>query len=444
MLDPWTLHVGDCVPVMAAMSAESVDAIVCDPPYGIAFMARKWDSPAHMNAPVEALHSSAPLAAFQAWSTTWAREALRVMKPGAHLVAFGGPRAFHRLTCALEDVGFEIRDVLSWLYGSGFPKSLDVSKAIDKAAGIDFPVAGHRVTHEAATWNGWGTALKPAWEPIILARKPVETTTVASVLRHGTGAVNVDACRIPWASGSEAAEVDARVAPNARYDPASAHGDGSIFGLDGQAEIHTAGRWPANVCLDAAAAGMLDEQIGTLRSGTVTKTYTPRLEESVALGKKRRNLSPDKVFSDSGGPSRFFYTSKASRAERDDGCEDLEERAPGDVTGGRAEGSAGLQSPRAGAGRTSGGRNMHPTVKPVDLMQWLVRLVTPPGGIVLDPFAGSGTTGIAALREGFRFVGVERELDFAEVARARLKHAAGRLDLFAWSDLRERGTHVNA
>jgi site-specific DNA-methyltransferase (adenine-specific) len=302
----------------------------------------------------------------------WA-EALRVAKPGAHLVAFGGARTFHRLACAIEDAGWEVRDCLSWLYGSGFPKSLDVSKAIDKSAGAEREVLGKSAyaarantvsraiepgggvrysvdtrlvtapaTDAARTWQGWGTALKPAWEPVILARKPLVGTVAANVLAHGTGAINVDGCRISLPEGEENPSI-------ARYASTQQHGNngwnhvnrGARFDASAAASA-ASGRWPANVVLDEEAAAMLGE------------------------------------------PSRFFYTAKASRRERGEG-------------------------------------NTHPTVKPLALMRWLCRLVCPPGGTILDPFAGSGTTGIAALEEGFMFVGVEREAEYAEIARKRLE-----------------------
>lgn len=266
---------------------------------------------------------------FQDWTREWAEQALRVLKPGGHLAAFGGTRTYHRLTAGLEDAGFEIRDCLSWLYGSGFPKSLDVSKAIDRAA----------------AWDGWGTALKPAWEPIVLARKPLAGTVAGNVLEHGTGALNIDGCRVA-ASGRPLRE-------NAGRESVNCYGDG----LAGSRAAGTTdvGRWPANVVLDDHAAAMLDEQAD----------------------------GPAPFYGDAGGPSRFFYTAKASRSDR-------------------------------------GATNTHPTVKPTDLMRWVIRLVTPPGGVVLDPFAGSGTTGVAARAEGVRCVLIEREEEYVRIIRGRL------------------------
>lgn len=322
------LHLGDCVKAMAAMPAESVDAVVTDPPYGLSFMGRTWDG---------------KMPGQEAWEACQ-----RILKPGGHLLAFGGTRTFHRLTCAIEDAGFEVRDCLSWLYGSGFPKSLDVSKAIDKAAGAE--------RTEAAEWDGWGTALKPAWEPVVVARKPLAGTVAANVLKHGTGAINVDGCRVEASPEDEAARAATRgrwrrslqrgtVGQPGQHNALAAAQSGDTRVGTSPAEL-PAGRWPANVVLDEQAAEMLDE-------------------------------------ANTGGPSRFFYTAKASSAERD--------------------------------GAT------HPTVKPHALMRWLVRLVTPLGGVVLDPFAGSGTTLLAARQEHMRAIGIEREAEYAEMAAHRLR-----------------------
>lgn len=362
------IHHGDCLKVMAGMSADSVDAIVTDPPYGLDFMGREWDH-------------GVPGIPF------W-REALRVAKPGAHIVAFGGTRTYHRLTCALEDAGWEIRDSLMWLYGTGFPKSLDVSKAIDKAAGAERGTAyrpNNRnavfgkgmgggewnapsdppVTDAAKQWEGWGTALKPAWEPIILARKPLVGTVAANVLAHGTGAINVDACRIATTDklGGGATKAETVCDTNHEgWDRPWKHDDAAreAHAARVRANVEKAealGRWPANVVLDEEAARQLDEHTDDLQ-------------------KKGKG--------DSGGASRFYYCAKASSSER---------HAAGD--------------------------NTHPTVKPVKLMAWLCRLITPPSGVILDPFCGSGSTGVAALEEGFQFIGIEREAEYAAIARRR-------------------------
>ena len=455
-MKPWlndgdvSLFLGDCVKVMAAMPAESVDAVVCDPPYGLEFMGKDWDAPwrdartdkrgvidptqwggqqdgaggnAYSRSRVRtaAAHYGGDPAAvgaqFAAWCETWAREALRVLKPGGHLLAFGGTRTFHRLTCGIEDAGFEIRDCLSWLYGSGFPKSLDVSKAIDKAAGAERERVGNGASscpglasgrecdcaerygnerslssgtiHAAETapatdadreWQGWGTALKPAWEPCVVARKPLAGTVAANVQAHGTGALNVDGCRIPH--GSEV---------NMEAVQRQQHANGAVqfgaAGLIGSAipTYKEGGRWPANVVLDEAAAALLDAQSGERSSGARSSGEYGGIGSGAIYGDGDVVTLPG-LSANSGGASRFFYTAKASRADRN----------------------------------TSGANNTHPTVKPTDLMRWLVRLVTPPGGVVLDPFSGSGSTLVAARAEGFRAVGIEQSEEYAGIIRDRL------------------------
>ena len=320
---------GDCREVMAAMDAASVDAIVTDPPYGLAFMGKGWDH-------------AVPGVEF--WT-----EALRVAKPGAHLVAFGGTRTFHRLACASEDAGWEVRDTLSWLYGSGFPKSHN------------------------GPWGG--TALKPAWEPIIMARKPLTGTVAANVAAHGTGALNVDECRIDASAGRPHIVSKAEPSLNAFGNGLN----GSAF-----AGSTTLGRWPANVLLDEGAAAQLDAEAGERKSG-VPGVRRKSHDTSAMSGRLGITGQREAGYGDTGGASRFFYTAKASRKERGEG-------------------------------------NHHPTVKPIALMRWLCRLVTPAGGTVLDPFTGSGTTGCAAALEGFGFVGIEREAEYVAIAERRIAH----------------------
>lgn len=367
--DRVTLFRGDCREVLASFDDAVIDAVVTDPPYELGFMGKAWDRAGVAFDPA-----------------TWAA-ILRVLKPGGHLLAFGGTRTYHRMTCAIEDAGFEIRDSVLWMYGTGFPKSLNLG-------------------------DGRGTALKPAHEPIVMARKPLVGTVAANVAAHGTGALNIDACRIDGAPRTTHARGNVK---------GSNAGQVHNYGLgEGYESAAPAGRWPANVILDEHAAAMLDAQSGTLKAGVagrrggkggvVMETGFAAYDESWG------------GYGDAGGASRFFYVAKPSRKERDLGCEHLPEKTGGEATD-REDGSAGTQNPRAGAGRTGGARNFHPTVKPIELMRYLVRLVTPPGGVVLDPFAGSGTTGIAALREGARFVGVERSEEYTPITVARLQHA---------------------
>ena len=376
--ETYTVHIGSNLDVLPTLEDNSIDSIVTDPPYELGFMGKKWDSSGI------------------AYSVELWKECLRVLKPGGHLLSFGGTRTWHRVAVAIEDAGFEVRDSIAWMYGSGFPKSLDVSKAIDKAAGAEREVIGKKITgnarteegwsggqttvdetapstHEAQQWEGWGTALKPAFEPIVVARKPLIGTVAENVLTHGTGALNIDGSRI----GTE------RTITNHTMRPSGPSVVGNGAKATGEQSLNPEGRWPANVILDEYSAEILDEQ------------------------------------SDA---SRFFYVAKASKRDRNEGLEDLEATSAAEMVD-RKEGSAGMDNPRAGAGRTSGAKNFHPTVKPTDLMRYLVKLVTPPNGTVLDPFTGSGSTGKAAILEGFRFVGIELTEDYIPIIEGRLKHA---------------------
>ncbi|WP_254628047.1 site-specific DNA-methyltransferase [Myxococcus sp. CA040A] len=379
----WTLVHGDSLAVLPTMPPESVDAVVTDPPYELGFMGKSWDSAGVSFRP-----------------ETWAAM-LRVLKPGGYLVAFGGSRTFHRIACAIEDAGFDIRDTLSWMYGTGFPKSMNLG-------------------------DGRGTALKPAWEPIILARKSLAGTVAANVQAHGTGALNIDGCRIETTDNLNGGAYSAGGRAGGLVgDARDAKGQGMFApgrGVPGD-YVQPSGRWPANVVLDEEAAAALDAQTGMLTSGAnPTRRRAAKFKNTFGEFQGQEACVPARGV-DSGGASRFFYVAKASRAERDEGCESLPVRSGGEATD-REDGSPGAASPRAGAGRTGGARNVHPTVKPVALMRWLVRLVTPPGGIVLDPFTGSGTTGLAALHEGLRFVGVEQSAEYLEIARCRVGNVA--------------------
>ena len=418
---PLRLLLGDCIEQMRLLEVESVDALVSDPPYGIGFMGREWDtftpeyiskrqaqsvkdtlqkhSPnANLRGRTVGAHSTPSgieydytvkgLRGFQAWTELWAREAFRVLKPGAHAVVCGAPRAYHRMASGLEDAGFEIRDCLAWLFGSGFPKSLNLGE-------------------------GLGTALKPAHEPIVLARKPFKGTVKANVETHGTGALNIDACRI-----GDTVETWPKTASYGRFDTGS------------QIKVHAqptgpapAGRWPANVCLDEIAAMVLDEQSGELVSGANPTTRGSDKFRGIYSAFKGQEDCSAARGEDIGGASRFYYVAKPSREERDYGCLDQPTLSAGACTH-RADGSAGLSSPRAGAGRTSGHKNFHPTVKPVELMRWLVKLVTPINGVVLDPFMGSGTTGMACRYEQRSFIGIEREAEYLAIAERRIAAVA--------------------
>lgn len=550
---------GDCVELMAAMPDACVDAIVTDPPYGLEFMGKDWDRIGDVRQPGDPTFTDvdnpygrskvrmggsavyrAPETAnrMQAWHEAWTREAFRVLKPGGHLLAFGGTRTYHRLACAVEDAGFEIRDSIMWIYGSGFPKSMNVSKAIDKAArgvpqggtdpsspnhgqyktqvtegkrgegdhgqgfgagpgqfmlkpgdvdpatgrvvlsvgtplkrmipgadqnatgswdkdnGREFiPIETAPATAAAQEWDGWGTALKPAHEPIVVARKPLIGTVIKNVQTHGTGALNIDASRVTW--GEEGDKSAARKAQGYSEAAKKALGSvpasesttmftGEVIGTDA-----TAGRWPANIilthsigcveagtrrvpsgtaqepdgkqmsrhiygatgtlgrdvtyadadgqetmeashCVDGCPVAELNRQSGTSKSSGGQAGPLGRSDIYGAWAGESEKRDPG--YGDVGGASRFFYCAKANKKER----------------------NAGLT-----------GRNAHPTVKPIALMRYLVRMVTPPGGLVLDPFLGSGTTGCAAVQEDFDFIGLELNPEYVAIAEARIAEARG-------------------
>ena len=395
-MKPWEIIEDDCRARMAAMLAASIDAIVTDPPYALTANKRGGSGEASLNTDSPAGRSRIGTGGGfmgQKWDSelpgveTW-EAALRVAKPGAHLVAFGGTRTFHRLTCAIEDAGWEIRDCLSWLYGQGFPKSLNLGE-------------------------GWGTGLKPAWEPIVLARKPLEGSVAANRAKYGTGVLNIDGCRIEGAAGSGVWGSSNQDCQEGRTFNASPDGDGYRY----RSQAHPGGRWPANVALDVDAALQLDEQSGELVSGAnPTRRGSPKFRNTYGefVGQEECEAARGQ---DAGGASRFFYCPKADRTERNAGL-DGPERPLNWSSGEQSPGT--FQSPNT----KRRARNFHPTVKPVELMRWLCRLVTPPGGLVLDPFCGSGSTGIAALREGFAFIGIEREPDYCELARRRIAEDA--------------------
>ena len=372
--DKVTLHHGDCLDVLATLPDASVDAVVTDPPYNLTSGKRGGSGAASVN--LNTPHGRSRIGTgngpggfmgqawdnydgfsggFQGWCQAWVTECLRVLKPGGYLLAFGGTRTWHRLAVAVEDAGFEIRDNLAWLYGSGFPKSLNL---------VD----------EGGERTGQGTALKPAFEPIVMARKPLTGTVAANVLEHGTGALNIDACRV----GTES---------TIRRSNAGTNGVGWRYGKREHLNGSESGRWPANVILDESQAEALDEQApATGGSGKASgPSLTGATAASVAYGARNGLDGEPAFYGDKGGASRFFYVAKAPKSERP-------------VVDGVA----------------------HPTVKPVSLMSWLVRLVTPPGGTVLEPFAGSGTTVEAAMREGFNVVAVEREADYLPLILARI------------------------
>ncbi len=402
---------GDSAGLGTVLQPDSVDAIVCDPPAGISFMGKKWDGD----------HGGRDQ--WVAWLAATLAPAFVALKPGGHALVWAIPRTSHWTALALELAGFEIRDVHHHLFGTGFPKSLT-------SASAEIP-------------DGTGTALKPAAEHWILARKPLAGTVAANFAEHGTGLLQIDACRIGTDGGgttcgkrdtegnclghgnsmSQSGEtfhhkLDKLVRPPVNRTDNIAFGTG----LGAGTQVEPIGRWPAHVSLDEYAAEALDAQSGTLKSGRLGVGHASGNTFGVGNTDKKPNKIAKEYGNDSGGASRFFYIAKGSRAEKDAGLEHLPVKSGGEATG-RADDSAGVANPRAGAGRTGGARNHHPTVKSIALMRWLCRLITPPGGTVLDPFAGSGTTGCAALAEGFDFVGVELDKEYVEIAKGRILHA---------------------
>jgi len=453
--DAVTLWHGDCLDVLRELPDASVDAVVTDPPYGLEFMGKEWDKFGDVVADPASVGGFQDGAGgnpysrsrirygvgdgFQAWCEQWAAECLRVLKPGGHMLAFGGTRTWHRLACAIEDAGFEVRDSIAWLYGSGFPKSLDVSKAIDKAAGAEREKIGTRTTGigtgqgsvayiadsenrditapatpDAQKWQGWGTALKPAHEPIVVARKPLIGTVAANVLAWGTGALNVDGCRI----GTD--DTLARAKGGWGSDAVNVSGDGGYSTFDSRGVTVEGGRWPANVVLDPSAAAELDRQSGIQRDGVAVRRNVGKSGGNFPFGAANADMRDDVTFGGEGGASRFFYVAKAGSSERPR------------IGGGKSV-IANQRCAICGRSRITGSRCecpepeweqeqgvAHPTVKPLDLMRWLVRLVTPPGGVVLEPFAGSGTTAEACIVEGFRCIAIEREADYLPLILQRI------------------------
>ena len=426
-LENAVVYHGSNLDVLPTLPDNSVDAIVTDPPYELGFMGKSWDSSGI------------------AYSVELWQECLRVLKPGGHLLAFGGSRTWHRIAVAIEDAGFDVRDSIAWLYGSGFPKSLDIAKAINKSAGVEYeakPASGvgfmnstddgynttlnqlsqvGESTDEAKKWQGWGTALKPAFEPIVAARKPLVGTVAANVLLWGVGGLNID--------GSRIGTTDTLARP-------LNEANNEVFGTYKQFGNPTEpvqGRWPANIILDEYTAGLLDKQSGVSKSPkeTITTANNGSQGGLYDLGFGGAEIRIIQGHGDSGGASRFFYVAKASKKDRNEGLEDLEGKEIGAKGNGLgrtcATCSASVLDGCECADRTFVNptrQNFHPTVKPTALMEYLVKLVTPPGGTVLDPFTGSGSTGKAALLNGFKFIGIELTADYLPIIEGRLKHAA--------------------
>ena len=379
------LRLGDCLEVLKTISDNSIDSIITDPPYGLSFMGKKWD--------------------YDVPSVDIWKECLRVLKPGGHLLSFAGSRTYHRMAVRIEDAGFEIRDQIMWVYGSGFPKSHNIGKAIDKIEGNEREVlpnplvkkqtaqgktnalnprnAVETISIGNSEWEGWGTALKPAHEPIVMARKPLSEKSIAeNVLKHGTGGINIDGSRITIGQGDKT---------SAGHRTCNIFETEKISGGNGSPdyETHEGGRFPANIIFDEEAGQLLDEQSGVKQSSKRTSKYNKDTEHTNTYTPAKSDYRDDNTYADKGGASRFFYCPKAAKKDRSEGIELI---------------------------------NNHPTVKPTDLMRYLINLITPQNGTILDPFMGSGSTGKAAVRCGVNFIGIEKEQEYMDIASARIEH----------------------
>jgi DNA modification methylase len=422
------LLLGDCRDRLKELPDNSINSIVTDPPYELGFMGKSWD------------------ASGVAYDVTVWQECLRVLKPGGHLLSFGGSRTYHRMACAIEDAGFQIRDQIMWVYGSGFPKSLNVSKSIEgllttgsanktafkKLAGEqvergDWGIAKQQFTHgqrdtnydetasatrlgklepttdEAKEWDGWGTALKPAHEPIVLARKPLDGTVANNVLKHGVGGINIDGCRVGEGTGESKTVQYPDIRGN-NYNNAS----GTV-----EYTVTSQGRFPANFIHDGSDEVL--ELFPDTKGGTWNTTKGARHFNNDG---EPTGYATSKSDSSTGSAARFFYCAKASKKDRNEGLDHMPARRASalgyDIGLGEAgEGMFKDRNPQK--------QNFHPTVKPTDLMRYLCRLVTPPNGTVLDPFTGSGSTGKAATLEGFNFIGIEQSPEYIEIAKARIE-----------------------
>jgi len=404
---------GDCLDKLKELKDNSVDSVVTDPPYHLTSIVKRFgkkdSAPAQYGSDGAFQRASKGFMGKEwdggdiAFRTEVWEECLRVLKPGGYLLSFGGTRTYHRMTVAIEDSGFEIRDCIFWTYGSGFPKSHNIGKAVDKLQGNEREVVGSRklqgtTLHEGnfrknhdeidltkgnSEWEGWGTALKPAVEPIVMARKPFKGSVAQNVLEWGTGGINIDECRIKYQSEDDKWKNNLQI---------STENSNNGWKRDAhkkpiERESNSQGRFPANLILDEEAGKLLDEQSGKLNKQAKCKTDNKSGWQNEYVGGDKVNSVERKLYLDEGGASRFFYCPKVSKRERNEGIQ----------------------------------KNTHPTLKPVDLMAYLVRMVTPKGGVVLDPFMGSGSTGKAAVREGMSFIGIEREDEYMEIAEGRIE-----------------------
>ena len=437
---------GDSLVVLDTLEENSIDAIITDPPYELGFMGKKWD------------------ATGIAYNVDLWKKAFRVMKCGGYLLAFGGSRTYHRIACAIEDAGFEIRDTIMWLYGSGFPKSMNIGLAVDKKNGVDNRTGkinkgqgvkdnsknlmhlncNEQYEERKATneWDGWGTCLKPAFEPVIVARKPVEDSVINNVLKYGVGGINIDECRMGTGSGNE----------KPTYKP---NNKNNIYGkgLGGGDYENINGRFPANVILTYDETDY-DEVCGGMPDTNGSVTDSPLLDirgNNYNNSNKTLDVAYERGYNDSRNACRYFYCAKASKKDRDNGLLQFETKSTGELQGGRKEGSAGsvLRNPdgttrlNAFAGAGAPKKNVHPCVKPVDLMQYLVRLVCPKGATILDIFNGSGSTGKAVAFENrerdadYKYIGIELDAEYCEISKGRIDYAINKYQYDVLDEIKE-------
>jgi site-specific DNA-methyltransferase (adenine-specific) len=425
------IRLGDCLDVLKALKENSVDSVVCDPPYGLSFMGKKWD----YDVPSQEI-----------WE-----ECLRVLKPGGHLLAFAGSRTYHRMAVRIEDAGFEIRDQIMWIYGSGFPKSHNIGKSVDKIQGNERGVIGEKkrgdvqkakkngsgyladpanrnnvkqfgygteiITKGNSAWEGWGTALKPAHEPIVMARKPFKGNVAQNVLEWGTGGINIDDSRIGLSEGDDP-RLGGKGVWSSNKMAKNTYGD-----YEGK-EVTSSplGRFPANVIIDGSNE-VLNFFPNTKKAGN-KKDMNKNLNYNATSYKFSTSKNPAIQGDEGGSAARFFYCPKASKKDRNEGLDEFEDKEAPRRDDGQPYGMNTNKFRQDGSERkpVQPKKNNHPTIKPTDLMRYLIRLVTPSGGITLDPFMGSGSTGKAALKAGFSFIGIEREEEYFEIAKARLEH----------------------
>jgi len=418
---------GNNLDLLKTLPDNSVDSIVTDPPYGLSFMNKKWDY---------------DVPSVELW-----KEVYRVLKHGGHVLSFGGTRTYHRMVVNMEDAGFEIRDQIMWLYGSGFPKSLNIGKAIDKIEGNEREVVGEindgrksknrgwkqsyvgsegtgtqqytQITKGNSEWEGWGTALKPANEPICLARKPLSEKSIAeNVLKYGTGGINIDGCRV--GSENRTYKGSGKQPNKLNNHEKGATGIGYMDGSGSDLEYSVNGRFPANIILDEEAGKLLDEQSGISKTGDIRPYEQKNTDSYSGSMPKLRNAN---FKGDKGGASRFFYCAKASKSDRNEGLDGFELKEPQALQFAKDGSFKENKTSKTGVQQRLPRANNHPTVKPTELMRYLCRLITPPNGIVLDPFMGSGSTGKGAILEGFDFIGMELDPEYVEIAKARIEYA---------------------